>query len=250
MNLSRISSRSLLGKALRLPFRAIPKRTRVPILQGKLRGKRWIVGSGTHGCWLGSYEYEKRLLFERTVREGSTVFDIGANVGFYTLLASVLVGNGGQVIAFEPVPRNLRYLHEHLRLNRVQNVRVVEAAVAEHEGVAHFEVGPHSSMGYLSGEGRLEVGTVGLDEMVAAGELPLPNCMKIDVEGGEALVLSGARAMLAERHPTIFLATHGETVHRNCCDLLQSLGYELEPIGESRLAECDELIARPRERAS
>ena len=66
-----------------------------------------------------------------TSEERCVVFDIGANTGFYTLLASVLVGPQGRVFAFEPVPLNLRYLNEHLRLNNIKNVSVIDAAVAE-----------------------------------------------------------------------------------------------------------------------
>jgi FkbM family methyltransferase len=243
MNLSGIPSDSLLGRAARLPLRVIPKGARLPILQGRLRGKRWIVGSGTHGCWLGSYEYEKRRLFERTVTEGSTVFDIGANVGFYTLLAFVLVGQTGGVVAFEPVPRNLEY--EHLRLNRVGNVRVIEAAVAEQEGAARFDPGPHSSMGHLSPRGVLGVRTIGLDETIVTGGLPVPDYLKIDVEGAEAMVLRGARGVLAEHRPTIFLSTHGPEVHRECVDLLSSIGYRLTAIGCPDVDACDEILATP-----
>src|SRR3989454_7017615 len=109
-NLSAVSSRSVAGKFLRWPLRFVPRELAVPIRQGALRGKRWVVGSSTHGCWLGSYEYTKRKLFESYVIAGDVVYDIGANVGFYTLLASVLVGRGGQVVAIEPLPRNIAYL--------------------------------------------------------------------------------------------------------------------------------------------
>ena len=118
MNFSAVPYHSWLGRVLRFPLRLLPPETIVPILQGRLRGKRWIVGSGNHGCWLGSYEYEKRRAFEQTISAGNIVFDVGAHVGFYTLLASTLVGPTGRVVAFEPAPRNLRYLKEHLRLNR------------------------------------------------------------------------------------------------------------------------------------
>ncbi|MDW8317197.1 MAG: FkbM family methyltransferase, partial [Anaerolineae bacterium] len=90
MNLSGISSKSLIGRVLRFPLRLIPPKAVLPIMQGRLKGRKWIVGSSSHGCWLGSYEYAKRIVFERTVRENSVVFDIGAHVGFYTLLAAVL----------------------------------------------------------------------------------------------------------------------------------------------------------------
>lgn len=243
MNFSGIPGDTAIGRLLRLPLRAIPEGARVPILQGRLRGKRWIVGSCTHGCWLGSYEYEKRRLFERTIQPGSTVYDVGANVGFYTLLASVLVGASGRVVAFEPVPRNLSLLHEHLRLNRVENVRVVEAAVAEREGRARFDLGPHASMGRLSEGGSLEISTVVLDPLVASAELPPPDVMKIDVEGAEGLVLRGAQSVLTDRRPEIFLSTHGPEVHRECTGLLLSLGYRLTPIDGGDMDSCTEVLA-------
>jgi len=86
MNWLRISDKSLFGKVLRFPLRLLPAQTRMPIMQGRLKGKRWIVGSSNHGCWLGSYEFDKQHLFERTITQGSIVFDLGGHVGFYTLL--------------------------------------------------------------------------------------------------------------------------------------------------------------------
>jgi len=71
LNFSKISSDSIIGKFLRFPLKLLPQNMIVPIIQGKLRGKKWIVGSSNHGCWLGSYEYEKQVLFSKIVQEGS-----------------------------------------------------------------------------------------------------------------------------------------------------------------------------------
>jgi hypothetical protein len=150
VNFSAISSRSRMGKLLRLPLRLLPSNAVLPILQGRLKGKKWIVGSSVHGCWLGSYEFDKQRLFEQTVTRGSVVFDIGAHVGFYTLLSSVLVGTVGKVFAFEPVPRNLHYLYEHLRFNDATNVTVTEAAVADACGTTLFDESANSATGHLS----------------------------------------------------------------------------------------------------
>lgn len=114
MNLSGISSASVVGKLLRLPLVLLPGNLQMPIMQGRLKGKKWIVGSSNHGCWLGSYEYRKRILFEKMVPHGSIVYDLGGHVGFYSLLASVLVGPTGHVFVFEPFPANLAYLRKHL----------------------------------------------------------------------------------------------------------------------------------------
>jgi FkbM family methyltransferase len=243
VNFSGISNEMLLGKVLRACLRWIPPETRMPILQGKLKGKKWIAGSSNHGCWLGSYEYEKRRIFEKTVTEGSIVFDIGAHVGFYTLLASVLVGPRGKVFAFEPLPCNLRYLREHLRLNALSNVTVIEAAVSDCSGIASFGEGPNSSMAHISSQGGLRVKTVSLDDLISRGEIPVPNTIKIDVEGAEMLVLTGATSLLASAHPTLFLATHKDDLHQESCQLLRSLGYELQVIDEKSLEQSNEILA-------
>jgi FkbM family methyltransferase len=204
---------------------------------------KWIVGSSNHGCWLGSYEYHKRKAFEESVARGGVVFDIGANVGFYTLLASVLVGARGRVYAFEPVPRNLHYLEEHLQINGIKNVSVIEGAVSDCDGVAQFDESPSRLTGRLAPGGRLTVRTVSLDEMMTRGELPPPECIKIDVEGGEMLVLTGARVLLGNRRPILYLATHGPGLHQQCCELLASFGYHLQPIGVNSLEQPDEVFA-------
>ena len=172
MNLSGISNHGILGRTLRLPLRLVPPTAVMPILQGRLRGKRWIVGSSTHGCWLGSYEYQKRRLFERTVKPGQVVYDVGANAGFYTILASVLVGPAGKVVAFEPVLRNLDYLRRHIELNRLTNVTVVPDAVSDGDGQGCFREGPDPSVGSLAQDGALRVRTVSLDRLIEEGRIP------------------------------------------------------------------------------
>jgi FkbM family methyltransferase len=243
MNFSGISDRSLVGKALRLPLRLLPAGAVVPVLQGELRGKRWVVGASNHGCWLGSYEHDKQQAFRRAVRPGGVVFDLGAHVGYYTLLASSLVGPEGRVFAFEPMPRNLGYLKRHLRLNRAGNVTVIEAAVSDAAGWASFDEEIGCAMARLSANGKLRVRVVTLDALVSGGELPPPDFLKIDIEGAEAMALGGARETLIAHRPTIFLATHGREVHEECCRFLEGVGYRLQTLDGKRLEESDELLA-------
>lgn len=243
MNFSGISDKSLIGKALRFPLHFLPREAVVPILQGDLRGKRWVVSAYDHGCWLGSYESDKQHLFGQTIKPNSVVFDIGANVGFYSLLAATLVGATGKVFSFEPFPRNIRYLKKHLQLNRVTNVTIFEAAVADIPGTSYFKEGETFGMGHLSNNGGIEVSVVSIDDLIDNGKLPLPDYIKMDIEGGEVLALQGARKMLASHHPTIFLATHGQAIHQESCALLASLGYDLQPIDGKSLMESDELLA-------
>jgi hypothetical protein len=83
-----------LGKIARLPLSLLPLGTVVRILRGPLRGKRWIIGSAMHRCWLGFFEYEKQQEISRQVKPSGVFWDVGASVGFYSLLASKLVVTG------------------------------------------------------------------------------------------------------------------------------------------------------------
>lgn len=243
MNFSGISEQTFLGKLLRYPLKFIPRRMMVPILQGRLRGKKWIAGSSTHGCWLGSYEYDQRLLFEQLVTEGSVVFDLGAHVGFYTLLAAVLVGPRGKVYAFEPLPDNIHFLKAHLRLNRITNVTVIDRAVSDRSGVATFVEEPSSAMGHFTAHGELRVQTVSLDDLFLEGIIPAPDFIKIDVENAEWLALKGAENLLRIARPTIFLSTDIYDSHRQCCQFLESFGYQLRPMGARSLEQAEEILA-------
>ena len=228
VNLARYDSWQ--GKLLRLPLNLLPKKTPVRIISGKSRGKKWIVGSTDHGAWLGTYESVKQDTFVRFVRKNMIVYDIGAHVGIYTLLSSILVGNKGHVIAFEPLPENLNYLYKHINLNDLSNVRVIEAAISDMTGFFNFSIGSSSTTGQLNETGDLIVQTFTLDEVVLRDKLPLPDVIKIDIEGAEAKALRGAVDILTKSSPVIFLATHGETVCEECRTLLASYGYSMTPL--------------------
>lgn len=214
----------------------------VPILATAARGKKWIFGSGPHSCWLGFNEYAQRRTLSREVAEGDVVWDIGANVGSYTILASTLVGQTGKVLAFEPLPVNIDYLKRHIRLNELKNVSVYDMAVYDRCGTVRFHVDEDRVLGCVDQQyGGLEVETANIDWLVGEGGVPVPDVLKIDVEGGELHVLKGATDVLSEKGPIVFLSTHGQEVKADCLDLLQSVGYELDPIDQS----ASELLARP-----
>jgi FkbM family methyltransferase len=244
-DLSWIPPTSATGKLLRAPLRLVPPGMRVRVLQGPLRGCRWIAGSASHGCWLGTYEKAKQQLVARLLRPGDVVFDVGANVGLYTLLASLRVGPEGRVVAFEPLPGNLDYLAQHLELNRVKNVEVVGAAVGRARGHSSFVAAGSRSMGRLGSGGSLEVDVVCLDDLVASGRVPPPDLIKMDIEGGEVEALVGAQTVLREHRPTVVLATHGWEKHQECLRLLRGFRYEVEALSGGDVEATDELIARP-----
>lgn len=242
---TRVAAWTPLGKAVRLAFRCIPETLPLPILSGVLKGRRWIVNSLTLDCWIGIYELDKQRAFTAAIAPGSVVYDIGAHVGYYTLLASVLTGPRGRVVAFEPLPRNLRLLRQHLQMNGIVNVAVVEAAVGERSGLTAFDPHPGHTMGRVSARGSLQVRMVALDDLLSAGQYPPPGCIKMDIEGGEAAALAGARQTLLRHRPVIFLATHNQPVHDRCCAMLAEMGYAVSPIDGLPLNRSRELLCTP-----
>lgn len=157
----------------------------------------------------GAYEpYERRLL-ESLIVSGTTVIDVGANIGLYTLLFARAVGDRGRVYAFEPEPENLRLLAHNLRTNGCGNVTIVPRAVASSTGTATLFLstdnrGDHRLFDPGDGRRSMLVPTVALDEWFAghAGAIAL---VKMDVQGAEMHALAGMRTLL-ERHTETWLA--------------------------------------------
>ena len=169
------------------------------------------------------------------------VYDVGANAGFYTLLSSVLTGNSGKVFAFEPVPQNIFYIKKHLELNKISNTVVVEKAVSNKISKLRFDLSSNPSMGHFSANGEIEVETISLDEFIKQGN-PLPDLIKMDIEGAEFDALNGAEEILKTKKPIIFLATHSDGVKKNCLELLKEMNYKIEIIGNMTLEKADEFV--------
>jgi len=243
INFSKISQKSFSGKVLRGILKIIPKNSILPILQGKLKGKKWVIGSGVFGYWLGTYELKKQKIFEGKVKKGDTVYDIGAHAGFYTLLAAELVGEKGRVFSFEPNPRNTHYLENHITMNNYKNVTVLKTAVSEKTESRSFDVGENSFYGKFSETGKSKVETAALDDLYEKGELPLPNVVKIDVEGVELAVLKGAELVFKKSLPLLFLSTHSQKLYDSCLNFLASLGYNFEVIDENEAKTDKEILA-------
>lgn len=172
------------------------------------------------------------------------MFDVGAHIGYYTLLFSRLVGPEGRVVAFEPSPRNLPVLRWHVARNGCANVQVEAVAVSDETGAARFAAGTGSGTGRLAESGTVEVRTIRLDDYVDAGG-PMPDVLKIDVEGAELAVLRGAVGVLRDARPAILLSTHGADVHRACIGLLREHGYELTPVLGGDVERAPELLCMP-----
>jgi FkbM family methyltransferase len=217
--------------SLGLLGRLLPSGLAVPVVAGPLRGRRWILGAaagvgGGASVLVNRAERDQLSRAAALVRPEDICFDVGANVGLYTLL---LAPRCRRVVAFEPVPRNLRYLHRHVELNRLENVTIAPLAVTDREGLASFAPGDNCAVGHVDESGTQPVATVSIDGFVAQYGLA-PSFIKMDVEGAEVLVLRGAERTLTAHRPAIVYSIHGEEQRESCREILRSHGYAVEPI--------------------
>jgi len=244
INFSAVRPETFVGKLVRIPFRMLANGTAMPILQGPLAGKRWIVGSYSHGCWLGSYEPEMQKYMAREVRHGCVFYDVGAHVGFYSLMAAVL-NHVGKVYAFEPLPENLNYLRRHIELNRIPNIEVFPVAISDEEGSAQFKANKNREASQLASDGDLRVQMTTLDALLHRKAIAPPDCIKMDIEGAELRALHGSRECFTRHRPRLFLSTHSQELHTECCRLLESWNYTYEYVAQQPLENRAELFACP-----
>jgi FkbM family methyltransferase len=200
----------------------------------------------------GIYEISGTRLLEGVLQPGMTVIDVGANTGYYSLLASRLVGETGHVHSFEPVPALARALRRNVELNGMKNIAVRSQAISDSVGTASLYVSRASANSGLSslvmndavneGSERLEVETVSIDDLVRQLDKPI-DFIKIDVEGAEDLVFRGSEQVLASSPaPTIMFESYNvgpiaDRLHRHGYDIRRlhytmRSGIELRPIGE------------------
>ena len=180
-----------------------------------------------YGLLHGDLETGVQEALRRHVRPGDVVYDIGANLGFMTLVAARL---GARVEAFEPLPESAAAVRRSAALNGFTDVRVHELAVAARSGRARFLRVDEGSWSHLADRGRhvrttgeLDVRVVALDDL--RGELAPPAVVKVDVEGSELAVLAGAAALLADARPVLIVETH-ET-NAEVAAALEAAGYEI-----------------------
>jgi len=150
----------------------------------------------------GGWEALTTEMFKKVVKEGDVVVDLGANIGYYTLLAARLVGRRGKVYAFEPEPTNYSLLLKNIELNGYDNVVATQKAVSDAGGkvrlfVDNEDTGAHSIYQPEEEKEFVEVEAVTLDDFFKDKDYPI-NVIKMDVEGAEMAALSGMDKLIRE----------------------------------------------------
>jgi len=154
--------------------------------------------------WRYESEYEVLDDFLNEVQDQDVIFDVGANTGLYTCFAAVK-NQSVNVVAFEPYQPNVEVLKKNIKLNSVENVRIIDTALSNTNGTAKFEVPGYDMPGYGTGsisDNIEDTKTVNIqtstgDDLIEEG-LQQPNVLKIDVEGAEERVLEGLLNTMAE----------------------------------------------------
>ena len=216
-----------------------------PVIRGPLRGSKFILGAlagrgGGATVYFNMIEPEQTSAFLSNLHEGQVLFDVGANVGYYTILGAHRVGSRGRVVAFEPAVRNLAYLYRHILLNKIRNVSIISAACAETLSLATFSACDNYAEGFLEANRLIEevgeaslVPTVTLDMVVRQLGI-CPDVIKVDVEGAELSVLKGAPVTLQNARPKIFLSTHSDHLRSACLEYLEERNYVFEVLSQDK----------------
>jgi FkbM family methyltransferase len=198
-----------------------------------------------HDYFHGDVELEVQAVLRKYLRPGMTVYDIGANIGFFSLLAARLVGATGQVTAFEADPEIAARLRGNVSRNQGAPISVEEKAVWSSSSPVFFaradaEVSPDRGLGHVidndaekSAPGTIRVEAVSVDEYV--GKFVAPDFIKCDVEGAEVEVFCGAEKLLNDKKPLILCEMHGEENRQTLLKVFADFGYGCEPCGNNHI---------------
>jgi FkbM family methyltransferase len=237
--------------------------SRIQIAGGYLSGRQMVLDlTCEKDMWLGSYERNLQSAIEDLLAPGMIAYDIGANIGYVTMMMAKAVGQSGKVFAFEPLPDNLERLRVNVELMAdLAPVIVLPVAVADQPGQSQFQIHASASMGRLEGSpGRMngyvdqvQVPVTSLDAFVYQSGNPAPDVVKIDIEGGEVGAVLGMTRLLEDVRPLLLLETHGFAAAAQIWEHLRQVEYSLRGLQPERpllmkaedLGKKGYLLARP-----
>jgi FkbM family methyltransferase len=220
------------------------RQTALPVLRGNGRGLRVRFDESALTRAVSTIEGHVEEAFLANLHPGEVVFDIGANIGWYSLLAARAVGPSGRVLAFEPSLANAALVQRNAASNHFANVSVIPAALTDQDGWMTF-----LDKGNLQGrldkddfdaqtqrratrdqkvKGTSLVPVSRLDSWLEQTGQPAPGLVKMDVEGSEVGVLRGMTQTLKDSAPTLIIELHG--TNAQVADLLDAAGYRHAPI--------------------
>lgn len=235
----------LVGQAIhKLSHRLVRKDEKVwaQVQQGPARGLWLELNPRTGQNYLrGEVESATQSILQERLRPGQFFYDLGANIGLFSLLAARIVGPAGKVFSFEPDPEVAARLKRNVDRNGFTNVTIVQAGVWSTSGRRIFQPAsvssPDRGLGkFASDEDAVDgvaLECVALDDFTASE--PPSDAIKCDVEGAEVEVLRGAEQLLRTRRPWIVCEIHSEANGRCVRELLGRAGYRVHSLDESHI---------------
>ena len=207
------------------------------ITAGPIKGLWFIAGKRvfySKSFWNGTIEENACYFLQKAVSEGAVCYDIGANIGYHTLIMARSANNGGVVYSFEAIPEVCEVLTNNAKINNLHNVVVVNKVVWRESGTLTLIRSIDIDQAAVSTKTKksnplremIICDATTVDDFVAAGNRP-PSFLKIDVEGAEVNVLAGAADTLTSYHPMILCETHGVIPAQGVYETLVNLNYEL-----------------------
>lgn len=189
----------------------------------------------------GNLERPSQEVVTSHLRPGMVFYDLGANIGRFSLIVGRAIGPQGKVFAFEPDPALITRLQRAVERNRLGNVEVVPMGVWSSSKMLEFhQAGPGSPEGgtgsFLGDDNpgeKIQVRCVSLDDFVRTA--PPPGGIKCDVEGAEVEVLRGAEKTLREHHPWILCELHAAENEQFIRDFLKRFGYQCQCIDSNHI---------------
>jgi FkbM family methyltransferase len=202
---------------------------------------------------LGVYEHRiTKLLFD-LIKEGMTIVDIGAFEGDHSMMFAHWMHDKGKILAFEPEPNNCRWFRRNMEVNNYKCIDLYECALSDREGTATFH--PGTGVGSLVLRSWWKTGlpitvkTQTLDNILNQAHIDKVDLIKIDVEGGDLLVLKGAQRTLKNNRAHLIMDVDvvSNMERSELFELLTSFGYEIYRVGKqlTRIKSADELFLFP-----
>lgn len=214
----------------RLLWTREPVLVSLPEFKMYVRLDDWLIGARIF--LRRRYEAYAAEVVRAYLKPGQTVLDLGANLGYYALLAAKMVGETGKVIAFEPLPDNCELIRKSLAVNHFTNVTLYPLAVADRESTVG--VTREESNGMILRDARSaseRVRAVALDTFL---DKPHVDVIKMDIEGAEGLALQGMRELVRAYRPIVFTELHPEALlavsnmsAEEYLDAWRALGYAI-----------------------
>ncbi|HEY1658736.1 MAG TPA: FkbM family methyltransferase [Candidatus Sulfotelmatobacter sp.] len=199
----------------------------VAIESGPMKGMTLAVSEHlSHAHIRGTYELYTQLAVEQMVLPGSICYDLGASIGYLSLL---MARKARKVYAFEPSAHAAVEIRKHAAANRLENITILSSPVSDSVRTVRFTLNDNT-YGARIAEGQskwptIELTTTTLDDFVRTN--PFPDFIKIDVEDEEAKVLRGARSVLCERKAVLCCELHSEKSAREVGEILAEYGYKV-----------------------